>query len=747
MYDRTEHFTSANSPIWHIAIPAPLHKGFDYLAPQKYFSAPVPGMRVLVPFGRRKTVGILLETRAASDVDARKLKPVLQVIDETPVLTPDLLALGRRAGDYYHHPAGEVLHHMLPALLRRGEQAVPQTETVWRLSSPDAGVDPAMLAKAPKQLALLRLLQSRPDGLNPEQLNGLMSQWRTPMQALLKKELVTRQSVTAGAAPAQNSAAACSPPLKLNTDQRRAVDSVCASLDGFHRWLLEGVTGSGKTEVYLHIIERVLAMGRQALVLVPEIGLTPQLLQRFEERLPVPITVMHSHLGDRQRLNAWLAARDNAARVIIGTRSAIFMPLERPGIIIVDEEHDHSFKQQDGWRYHARDLAILRAQQLDIPAVLGSATPSLESLHNCRQSRYQWLHLPTRTGQAQLPRIGVIDARGTPVDQPFSPALRQRVGEHLEAGNQALIFLNRRGYAPVYICHDCGWHAECRRCDAHLTVHRASNRLVCHHCGSEQKLDSACPTCAGANLLILGLGTERLEDYCARHFPKHEIVRIDRDTTRRKGSLEQSLEKARSGAARILIGTQMLAKGHHFPRVTCVGILGIDQALFSADFRSPEYMAQLVTQVAGRAGRAEQPGDVLIESHQPQHPLLQRLITQGYRAFAEAALEERRAAGLPPYTRMALLRAEAPAAEKGLQFLSSLRKRLQSRIGESVALLGPAPSPMERRAGRYRAQLLLQSNQARALHNALDCIIEITEQLPERRSVRWSIDVDPVEMF
>lgn len=746
MHDRPKRSTDTFPSIWHIAIPAPLHKGFDYRAPQQVSSLALAGTRVLVPFGRRKTVGILLERRHESTVENHKLKPVLQVIDETPALTPDLLTLGRWGSVYYHHPLGEVLHHMLPALIRQGEKAAHQTESMWRISARGAEYDAAILTKAPKQQALLQLLQQHPEGLTAELLNGRISRWRAPMQSLLKKELATQESIVF-LDTARNYSAEAARPLELNTHQRQAVESICASLGEFNRWLLDGVTGSGKTEVYLHIIERVLAMGRQVLVLVPEIGLTPQLLQRFEARLPVPIAVMHSHLSDRQRLNAWLAARDNQARVIIGTRSAIFTPLSSPGIIIVDEEHDHSFKQQDGWRYHARDLAVVRAQQLNIPVILGSATPSLESLHNSRQSRYQWLHLPIRTGQAQLPRISVIDARQTPIDQPLSPALQQCIRKHLNAGNQALIFLNRRGYAPVYICHDCGWHAECQRCDAHMTVHKASNRLRCHHCGAERKLDSACPTCAHSNLMILGLGTEQVEHYFSRHFPDHEIIRIDRDTTRRKGMLEQSLQKAQSGEARILIGTQMLAKGHHFPQVTLVGILGIDQALFSTDFRSTEYMAQLVTQVSGRAGRAERPGEVLIESHQPQHPLLQLLITQGYRAFTDAALEERRAAGLPPYTRMVLVRAEAPAAEKALKFLSSLRGQLQSRIVPEVTLLGPAPAPMERRAGRYRAQLLLQSHQARALHLALDCITLLTEKLPERRSVRWSIDVDPVEMF
>ncbi len=744
MHDRSKHPVSTKAPIWHIAIPAPLHKGFDYRAPQPPFALPTPGIRVLVPFGKSKTIGILLETRDESAIGSDKLKPILRVIDTAPILTADLLALGRWASDYYHHPEGEVLQHMLPTLLRRGEQASPQTETVWRISTLGATYDAAALAKAPKQQALMLLLQQHPAGLTPELLSEHLAQWHTPMRALRKKELVLQESVVVTSIAIGNTR---SPRPELNAGQRQAVESVCNELDQFNRWLLEGVTGSGKTEVYLHIIEQVLEKGCQALVLVPEIALTPQLLERFEARLPAPIVVMHSHLSDRQRLNAWVAARNNEARVIIGTRSAIFMPLARPGVIIVDEEHDHSFKQQDGWRYHARDLAIVRAQQLNIPIVLGSATPSLESLYNTQQSRYRRLHLPDRAGQAQLPHIAVIDARQTPADQSISPALQQRIRQHLEAGNQALIFLNRRGYAPVYICHDCGWHAECRRCDAHMTVHHASKRLRCHHCGAEQSLNTTCPTCNSGNLLILGLGTEQVEEYCSRHFPGHAIVRIDRDTTRRKGSLEQRLQQAQSGAARILIGTQMLAKGHHFPRVTLVGILGIDQALFSADFRGPEYMAQLVTQVSGRAGRAEQPGEVLIESHQPQHPLLHLLITRGYRAFADAALEERRAAALPPYTRMVLIRAEAPAARTALQFLTALRGQLQSVIGNAVTLLGPAPAPMERRAGRYRAQLLLQSSQARALHGALDCITKITENLPERRSVRWSSDVDPVEMF
>jgi primosomal protein N' (replication factor Y) len=738
------HSSSTDSQsIWHIAVPTPLHTGFDYLGPV-HTPPPAAGVRVRVPFGRRLAIGILLEIKQQAAVEQKKLKPILNLIDVNPVLPPDLLALGRWASDYYHHPIGAVLHHMLPALVRQGLPAVAHTESIWRVAAAGKDLDPASLQRAPKQQALLVTLQQNPAGLAAEVLDAGHANWRPAMQALCDKGWAERASL----APVNTPRTVVQPAFDLNPDQQQALNAVCSNLNGFNRWLLEGVTGSGKTEVYLGIIEQVLALGRQALVLVPEIGLTPQLLQRFSSRLSVPITVIHSHLSDRQRLNAWLSAASGEARVIIGTRSAIFIPLARPGAIIIDEEHDGSFKQNDGFRYHARDLAIVRAQHLDIPVVMGSATPSLESLLNVQQARYQRLHLPVRTGPAQLPHITVLDARNTPAGQAISSPLQQRVRQHLAAGNQVLIFLNRRGYAPIYMCRACGWSADCQRCDAHMTVHRVRDLLCCHHCGAERPLPRNCPDCNLAELFVLGLGTEQVEEYFQEHFPDYKSVRIDRDTTRRKGQLEQSLQLAHSGTARILIGTQMLAKGHHFPQVTLVGILGIDQALFSADFRGPEYMAQLVTQVSGRAGRAERAGEVLIESRQPQHPLLHALITRGYRAFADAALAERQAAQLPPYTRMALIRAEAVSAQHALGFLAALRTQLQSNMqGSPILLLGPAPAPMERRAGRYRAHLLLQANQPRVLHSALQCVPVLVAGLPQRKSVRWSIDVDPSEMF
>jgi primosomal protein N' (replication factor Y) len=525
------------------------------------------------------------------------------------------------------------------------------------------------------------------------------------------------------------------------------VEAIAAS-PGFVAFLLDGVTGSGKTEVYMALIDATLRRDRQALVLVPEIGLTPQLMQRFRRRFPArTIAMLHSGLADGERAQAWRSAAIGDAPIVIGTRSAVFVPLARPGLIIVDEEHDLSYKQQEGFRYHARDLAVVRARDERIPVVLGSATPSLESLHNASRGHYRHLHLPERAGRARAPRIGLLDLRHQPLDEGLSPTLIQRVSEHLDASSQVLLFVNRRGYAPTLLCHECGWVARCRRCDAHLTVHARDARLRCHHCGAERPVDPQCPECGSAELLALGLGTQRLEQTLADRFPGTGIVRIDRDTTRRRGAMAERLTEVRAGTHRILVGTQMLAKGHHFPDVTLAAIIDIDQGLFSADFRAPERMAQLVVQVAGRAGRAERPGEVLIQTHHPEHPLLRTLIENGYRVFAEAALEERRAAGLPPFTSLALLRAEAPRPEAPARFLEAARRPLAAAGADEVELLGPVPAPMELRGGRYRAQLLLRAERRAPLQRVLHRAVPRLAELPEARRVRWSLDVDPMEMF
>ena len=730
-----------NETILRIAVPSPLFRHFDYLPPASV-DAPAlqPGMRVRVPFGRRRAVGILLEVRSESDIDRTRLRPALAILDPEPVISDDVLAMALWASAYYHHPVGETLSTALPVMLRSGE-ALPELRPAgWRLTATGRAIDTSALQRAPRQSSVMQALLQYPHGLVRTELDAPAATLRTLQEKGWIEPCVIEPDSGDSTPPAE-----C--PHTLNPSQREALESICAGLDDYHPCLLEGVTGSGKTEVYLQAIARVMAGDRQTLVLVPEIGLTPQLVERFRRRFPVPVAVLHSGLGERERLMAWQQARSGEAAIIIGTRSAIFTPLARPGLLIVDEEHDSSLKQQEGLRYSARDLAVWRARRLGIPVVLGSATPSLESLYNAGQQRYRHLLLPERTGTARLPEFSVIDVRKQPLEQGLSRALLNRIRRHLEADGQVLLFLNRRGFAPTLICHDCGWVAGCRRCDARMTLHQREQELRCHHCGSQQPIDQTCPGCGGSDLRALGQGTERVADVLASQFPDVESLRIDRDTTRRKGELASHLARAESGQARILLGTQMLAKGHHFPGVTLAAILNVDQGLFGTDFRSSERMAQLIVQVAGRAGRDDRPGEVVIQTHHPDHPLLLQLIREGYPAFARAALAERQAAGLPPASHLALIRAEAARQPAPLDFLEGVRERIEQQNGGGLEIWGPVPATMERRAGRFRAQLLLQSDSRGRLQQALGTLVRELEQAKEARQVRWSVDVDPADTF
>lgn len=497
----------------------------------------------------------------------------------------------------------------------------------------------------------------------------------------------------------------------------------------------------------MHIIDQVIDANKQALVLVPEIGLTPQLIKRFEDHFRKTPTVLHSGLSDRERLHAWLMAKNGAASIVIGTRSAVFTPLKSPGIIIIDEEHDASFKQQDGFRYHARQVAIVRAQRADIPILLGSATPSLESLYNVKTGRYRHLHLPERAASAAHPAIKLLDVRHQKMDNNLSAPLLRAIARHLSMGNQVLVFLNRRGYAPTLICHDCGWVARCNRCDAHMILHRGKQQLRCHHCDAQRELDTQCPECNCHDLKPLGHGTERVEEALKEHFPATEIIRIDRDTTRRKGTLETIMNGAVEGQNQILVGTQMLAKGHHLPNVTLVAILDADQGLFGIDFRAAEQLGQLIIQVAGRAGRADKRGEVLIQTHHPDNPFFTALLDHDYSSFAWDLLEERRIAQLPPYSHLVLLRAEAATPEAPLDFLRETRVLAEAQHRDEVRFLGPVAAPMERRAGRYRCHLLIQSDSRRALHNLLNTWVSQIESLPASRKVRWNLDVDPLDLM
>jgi primosomal protein N' (replication factor Y) len=536
------------------------------------------------------------------------------------------------------------------------------------------------------------------------------------------------------------------PTVTLNVQQKTAVDTVIQALGTFKPFLLHGVTGSGKTEVYLEVIAATLDRKEQVLVLVPEIGLTPQMLARFQNRFSVPLVLFHSGLTDKQRLNNWWLAKTGAASIIMGTRSALFTAWQRPGLIIIDEEHDSSFKQQKGLRYHARDLALMRAKFENIPIILGSATASLESIANAKRQRYHFLSLPNRAGNAVQPQLSFIDLRHQKLEQGFSPLLLQSIEKHLKNKGQVLLFLNRRGFAPLTICHACGWTADCPHCDQKMAFHKAPAHLQCHYCGYCAPLAACCPACQEPQLVVLGQGTQRLEATLKKYFPDVGIARLDRDNTQQKGSLEGLLKNIHQGESQILVGTQMLAKGHHFPNVTLVGILETDAGLFSADFRALERTGQLIMQVAGRAGRANKPGEVLIQTHHPEHPLLMHLINEGYLSFSGKLLSERRSSMLPPYTHLALVLAEAISSSYPLDFLHEIKQHAQ-QLQTNVAVLGPIPALSPRRAGYYRAQLLFQATKRNDLHNLLRPLLKLFPALINRRRVRWSLDVDPLEII
>ncbi len=625
--------------ILRVAVAAPLAGLFDYLPPVDLaVDALVPGLRLLVPFGRGRRVGILVEIVRHSEQPVERLKPVTAVLDPTPVLDHRNLALIRWAADYYRSPLGEALFSALPARLRRADVRLETGLPGLRVTTAGLALSPAALGRAPAQRRVLETLRAAPEGLATLALKARLGPGAGAgvLRVLRERGLIEPCRVSPQADPVPADPNAIGP--DLNAEQQQAVNAVTAALGSFAPFLLNGVTGSGKTEVYIRLIQTVIAAGRQALVLVPEIGLTPQLRDRLERRLPSPHAVLHSALSEGERERAWHSAASGRATLVLGTRSACFVPLPRLGLILVDEEHDVSLKQQDGFRYSARDLAVRRAQQVGCPVVLGSATPSLETLYNTRSGRYRGLRLTQRAGGASPPVIALLDIRGQPLSAGLSPLLREHVAAQTGAGNQVLLFLNRRGYAPVLTCHDCGWVGACPHCDARLTLHLKLRRLWCHHCGWFQAMPTKCPDCQGLDLRGLGLGTERLEEELRGVFPDLTLARIDRDSTRRKGELDRLLAASRRGEIQLLLGTQMLAKGHDFPGVTLVGILDLDQSLYAADFRAPERTAQLIVQVAGRAGRAERPGRVVLQTRHPEHPLLKSLIQGGYPGFAETGL-------------------------------------------------------------------------------------------------------------
>jgi primosomal protein N' (replication factor Y) (superfamily II helicase) len=731
--------------ILQVALDTPLRRVFDYLPPAGAAVSPPPlGVRVCVPFGRRKLIGVLVALATESSIPASKLRAALEILDTSPIIDPVGFELLKWAADYYHHPIGEVFAAALPVSLRAGQPAIAATEH-WTLT--DLGS--AQLAqpanrRAPQQRALLAWVGGRGRANAAEAAAAYKP---AHLKALAERGWIIAQSgeATATEPDLLETNAHDIDELTLTAAQAEAVKAILSSLSKFVVHLLYGVTGSGKTEVYLRAISAAIAADGQALVLVPEIALTPQLVERFRHRFSSGVVALHSGLTGAERRDAWRAAHSGKARIVIGTRSAVFTSLPQLALIVVDEEHDPSYKQQEGFRYSARDLAVMRARGAAVPIILGSATPSLETLENAASGRYEKHLLPQRPGSAQPPRMSLIDLRRHAADQGLSTPVMLAIASHLQAGGQVIVFLNRRGYAPSLFCNSCGWVAPCAHCDARMTLHRRAQQLRCHHCGAHADIPAICGQC-GQALLAVGQGTERVEETLTRLFPDAPLARLDRDTAAARGSIQTVLERVHSGAARILVGTQMLTKGHHFPDVSLVVILDADQGLFASDFRATERLAQTITQVAGRAGRAARAGEVLIQTQFPEHPLLTRLIAEGYESFAESALQERREAQWPPFSRLAMLRAETKEPGRLAEFLQAAALR-GTRLNEpGIKILGPASALMARRADYFRAHLLIETLSRGALQRYLARWLPAVEDLPGASGMRWSIDVDPLEV-
>lgn len=720
-------------PVIQVCIPHSRHDYFDYHAEVGHI--PLIGARVWVPFGQKKRLGVVVGYTQQINTTFM-MKTITAIIDTTTLLPEAIVRLCQWVSRYYQTPLSEVIPLALPKQFREGRPDESIIKMDYQLAvTPDVAY--ALIGnRAKRQRALIDYFSTISTASQADMSAAGFAKAVTT--SLLEQGIL--QQVPRHATP--NSSKRTSP-LALNPEQAHTVDLISDHLNHYHCFLINGITGSGKTEVYLQIIAKVLAAGKQALILVPEIGLTPQLLSRFSARFHEPMAVLHSHLNDTERRCAWQQARDGNVKLVIGTRAAIFTPMPDLGVIIIDEEHDASFKQMDRVRYSARDTALMRAFTANIPIILGSATPSLESLHNSTQGKYTLLQL-TQKAVSRVPiRYQLLDMRNQPLQEGLCAQTISIIREHLERKHQVLVFINRRGYSPVLLCHQCGWMADCRACDSHLTVHRQAANLSCHHCGLVQPIPRQCGKCGSKELIPIGVGTQRIYDYLTTQFPNTSILRIDRDEVQKKHALDACLDKINRGEAQLIVGTQMLAKGHHFPKLTLVVVVDADNGFYNQDFRAIERLGQLLTQVAGRAGRENDPGHVVIQTHLPQHPLLNTLVQQGYNAFAESLLTLRQQAALPPYSHMALLRAQSKTLPKVLTFLHTVKQHLQAT---GITLLGPAPAPLARKANQHRMQLLIQSSTRQQREHVLQYMRAIIQQKKWDKSIEWTIDVDPMDL-
>lgn len=750
LFENDPRFAPSKDHILSVSVPVPLRQSYDFLIPDSASESKqkvTVGARVKVPFGSRQLIGVIQAIKSTSDYPENKLKKAIEIIDENGLFETPLWETLNWLTRYYLAPIGEVMDSAMPVALRQGIDAQPASKKSWMLTDHGRGSSIDELNRAPLQLAIIKRFMHA-NILSADDFKDTASSWRSAINALIEKGWV----IETLSKPQLSKRDFIAPPeLILTAQQQCAVKSLDASIadNKFSCTLLHGVTGSGKTEVYFSAMDKVLAANKQILLLVPEIGLTPQLIERVEKRFSDAVVVMHSALNDSERHAAWWHAKQGNARIVIGTRSAVFSSFKDLGLIIIDEEHDASFKQQDGVRYQARDVAIYRAKQHNIPIVLGSATPSLETYLNAKNGRFTLLSLLERATKVNLPKVQLIDLTTQPTNDGLSPGMLEAIKITLAKGKQVMLFLNRRGYAPVLYCKECKQAAKCHRCDSHLTLHRRVNRMRCHHCGFEGQIQSNCGSCKSTEMVDVGEGTQRVEDALLLRFPEAKVLRIDRDSTRRKGELAQVLEQARSGEADILVGTQLITKGHDFPNVGMVGILEADQGLYSTDFRASESLFQQILQVSGRAGRRDDVGHVFIQTNFPDNPFFSKVMTHDFNGFADDLLEQRKMANFPPYGFFALLRCESVHQAKSLQFLRKAKQDMTAQDG--VLIMDAIPAPMERRAGKYRTQLLLCANQRSALNQTLADWLYFIATNPDAKklasAVRWSLDIDPQDHF
>ena len=722
------------------AIAIPLYRIFDYaIEPGKSGAA---GSRYRLPFGQGYKTGLLLEEHDSTSVPDDRIKAAGECLDDEPVLSEHMISLARWIANYYLQPLGEVLFQCLPGYLRASKAAKPDRVKYWQAKSIDAGLRDKIERRSPRQFELLVAIERSEAGLNAVQLKAINQGWHGLIRALEEKDAIKWGWLTPTGIDHSD---AIIP--DLSAEQEQSYSQIKNRSDRFSVHLLDGITGSGKTEVYFRLIQDALSRKQQVIYLVPEIGLTSQLVDRVRKRFGEQFTISHSALTERQRYHAWDRFRRGDAGIMLGTRSSLFSQNDRLGLIVIDEEHDHSYKQEDGIRYHARDVAIKRAQMLDIPILLGSATPSLESLNNCAREHYFYYQLSQRPTGFAPPRIQLIDSRNLQLDCGCSHELLQRIDHHLGQKGQVLLYLNRRGFAPVVMCHECGWQANCAHCDSRLTLHQFLNRLLCHHCGFAQALPRRCGECGNPDIKPYGIGTEQLEQGFKKRFPDYPVLRIDRDVIASRDDLDQRLATLRQGKPCLLIGTQMIAKGHDYPGITMSAILDADQALFSASYRASERLVQTAFQVSGRSGRGDLQGEAYLQTSFSDHPLMQSIANQSYREIAGSITGERKMLGFPPYARVVMFRADALSLDQAIEKLNAIKQCLQASVARHrVKCIGPIPALMTRRIGRYRGQLCLLSQDIRELRNALREAMPEIELIKSTAAVKWVVDVDALDL-